>query len=182
MLLLGIAIMWLTKTLLSISGLNLGGGKGGSDFSPIGKSDDEIMRFCQAFMTELSKYIGPDIDFPAGDIGVGGREIGFMFGQYKRITIQIGPSGAGSGRGRVSAGQQLGLQFRELSRRQLEGHFGACELLLSTDTMQFKDYEAYESGTAKTGIVNKENKLKRHVEIFPKDCKKAFDLGVRLVR
>ena len=70
----------------SLTGLPIGGGKGGSDFDPKGKSDNEIMRFCQAFMTELSKYIGADTDVPAGDIGVGGREIGFMFGQYKRLT------------------------------------------------------------------------------------------------
>ncbi|CCX59963.1 NADP-specific glutamate dehydrogenase [Blautia hydrogenotrophica] len=69
----------------SLTGLPIGGGKGGSDFDPRGKSDAEIMRFCQAFMTELYKYIGPDVDVPAGDIGVGGREIGYLFGQYKRI-------------------------------------------------------------------------------------------------
>jgi len=69
----------------SLSGLPIGGGKGGSDFDPKGKSDGEIMRFTQSFMTELYKYIGPDTDVPAGDIGVGAREIGYMFGQYKRI-------------------------------------------------------------------------------------------------
>ncbi len=69
----------------SLTGLPIGGGKGGSDFDPRGKSDSEIMRFCQAFMTELQRHIGPDVDVPAGDIGVGGREIGFLFGQYKRI-------------------------------------------------------------------------------------------------
>ena len=69
----------------SLTGLPIGGGKGGSDFDPKGKSDREIMAFCQSFMTELSKYIGPDTDVPAGDIGVGGREIGYMFGQYKRL-------------------------------------------------------------------------------------------------
>jgi glutamate dehydrogenase (NADP+) len=67
----------------------MGGGKGGSDFAPRGKSDAEIMRFCQSFMTELYKVIGPDMDVPAGDIGVGGREIGYLFGQYKRITGQF---------------------------------------------------------------------------------------------
>lgn len=70
----------------SLTGLPLGGGKGGADFNPKGKSDREIMRFCQAFMTELSKYIGPNTDVPAGDIGVGGREVGYMFGQYKRLS------------------------------------------------------------------------------------------------
>lgn len=70
----------------SLTGLPIGGGKGGSDFDPKGKSDGEVMRFCQSFMTELSKYIGSDRDVPAGDIGVGAREIGFLYGQYKRIT------------------------------------------------------------------------------------------------
>ena len=69
----------------SLTGLPIGGGKGGSDFDPRGKSDGEIMRFCQAFMTELYRHIGPDVDVPAGDIGVGGKEIGYLFGQYKRI-------------------------------------------------------------------------------------------------
>ena len=69
----------------SLTGLPIGGGKGGSDFNPKGKSDNEIMRFCQSFMTELYRHIGPDIDVPAGDIGVGAREIGYLFGQYKRL-------------------------------------------------------------------------------------------------
>ena len=67
----------------------MGGGKGGSDFDPKGKSDNEVMRFCQSFMTELCRHIGPDTDVPAGDIGTGGREIGFMFGQYKRIRNEF---------------------------------------------------------------------------------------------
>ena len=69
----------------ALTGLPMGGGKGGADFDPKGKSDAEVMRFCQSFMTELSRHIGPDTDVPAGDIGVGGREIGYMFGQYKRL-------------------------------------------------------------------------------------------------
>ena len=73
----------------SLTTLPIGGGKGGSDFDPKGKSDREIMAFCQSFMTELYKYIGADIDVPAGDIGTGAREIGFMFGQYKRIRGSI---------------------------------------------------------------------------------------------
>ena len=73
----------------SLTTLPMGGGKGGSDFDPKGKSDNEVMRFCQSFMTELCKYIGPDTDVPAGDIGVGGREIGYMFGQYKRIRNEF---------------------------------------------------------------------------------------------
>ncbi len=70
----------------ALTGLSLGGGKGGSDFDPKGKSDREVMAFCQSFMTELFRHIGPDTDVPAGDIGVGGREIGYLFGQYKRLT------------------------------------------------------------------------------------------------
>lgn len=70
----------------ALTTLPMGGGKGGSDFSPRGKSDAEIMRFCQSFMSELYKYVGPDMDIPAGDIGVGGREIGYLFGEYKRLT------------------------------------------------------------------------------------------------
>jgi len=73
----------------SLTTLPMGGGKGGSDFDPKGKSDNEVMRFCQSFMTELSRHIGPDTDVPAGDIGVGGREIGFMFGQYKRLRNEF---------------------------------------------------------------------------------------------
>lgn len=73
----------------SLTGLPMGGGKGGADFNPRGKSDHEIMRFCQSFMTELYRHVGEDTDVPAGDIGVGGKEIGYMFGQYKRITNQF---------------------------------------------------------------------------------------------
>ena len=81
----------------ALTTLPMGGGKGGSDFNPKGKSDAEVMRFCQAFMTELYRYIGPDTDVPAGDIGVGGREIGYLFGQYKRITNTF--SGVLTGKG-----------------------------------------------------------------------------------
>jgi len=73
----------------SLTTLPMGGGKGGSDFDPKGKSDNEVMRFCQSFMTELCRHIGPDTDVPAGDIGVGGREIGFMYGQYKRLRNEF---------------------------------------------------------------------------------------------
>jgi glutamate dehydrogenase (NADP+) len=73
----------------SLTGLPMGGGKGGANFNPKGKSDHEVMRFCQSFMTELYRHVGADVDVPAGDIGVGGREIGYMFGQYKRITNQF---------------------------------------------------------------------------------------------
>jgi glutamate dehydrogenase (NADP+) len=73
----------------SLTTLPMGGGKGGSDFDPKGKSDNEVMRFCQSFMTELQRHIGPDTDVPAGDIGVGGREIGYLFGQYKRLRNEF---------------------------------------------------------------------------------------------
>jgi len=83
----------------SLTTLPMGGGKGGSDFDPKGKSDNEVMRFCQSFMTELSRHIGPNTDVPAGDIGVGGREIGFLFGQYKRLANEFTGVLTGKGRG-----------------------------------------------------------------------------------
>ena len=86
----------------SLTGLPIGGGKGGSDFDPKGKSDAEVMRFCQSFMTELSKHIGADTDVPAGDIGVGGREIGYLFGQYKRLRNEF--SGVLTGKGLTYGG------------------------------------------------------------------------------
>jgi glutamate dehydrogenase/leucine dehydrogenase len=89
----------------SLTSLPMGGGKGGSDFDPKGKSDKEVMRFCQSFMTELSKHIGPDTDVPAGDIGVGGREIGFMFGQYKRLRNEF--TGVLTGKGRNWGGSLI---------------------------------------------------------------------------
>ena len=73
----------------SLTGLPMGGGKGGSDFDPKGRSDQEVMKFCQSFMTELFRHVGHDLDIPAGDIGVGGREIGYLFGQYKRIQNEF---------------------------------------------------------------------------------------------
>ena len=81
----------------SLTTLPMGGGKGGSDFDPKGKSDGEVMRFCQAFMTELSRHIGADLDVPAGDIGVGGREIGFLYGQYKRVRNEFASVLTGKG-------------------------------------------------------------------------------------
>lgn len=86
----------------SLTGLPIGGGKGGSDFDPKGKSDSEIMRFCQAFMTELFRHIGPDTDVPAGDIGVGAREVGYMFGQYKRLSNTF--TGVMTGKGYARGG------------------------------------------------------------------------------
>ena len=89
----------------SLTTLWMGGGKGGADFDPHGKSEAEVMRFCQAFMSELYRHIGPDIDVPAGDIGVGGREVGYMFGQYKRLTSQF--TGVLTGKG-LDFGGSLG--------------------------------------------------------------------------
>lgn len=86
----------------SLTTLAMGGGKGGSDFSPRGKSDMEVMRFCQAFMTELWRHIGPDTDVPAGDIGVGGREVGYMYGMYKKMTHEF--TGTFTGKGREFGG------------------------------------------------------------------------------
>jgi glutamate dehydrogenase (NADP+) len=99
----------------SLTTLPMGGGKGGSDFNPKGKSDAEVMRFCQSFMTELFRHIGPDTDVPAGDIGVGGREIGFMFGQYKRLRNEF--TGVLTGKGLSYGGS--------LARTEATG-YGLC--------------------------------------------------------
>ena len=114
----------------SLTSLPMGGGKGGSDFDPRGKSDAEVMRFCQSFMTELYRYIGPDTDVPAGDLGVGGREIGYLFGQYKRIK--------GSYENGVLTGK--GLSFGgSLARPEATG-FGIsyfCQEMLKSKGMSF---------------------------------------------
>ena len=89
----------------SLTGLPMGGGKGGADFDPRGKSDMEVMRFCQSFMTELAKYIGADTDVPAGDIGVGAREVGYFFGQYKRLRDEF--TGVLTGKGRTFGGSLI---------------------------------------------------------------------------
>ena len=89
----------------SLTTLPMGGGKGGSDFSPRGKSRAEVMRFCQAFMQELTRHIGPDVDVPAGDIGVGGREVGYMFGMYKKLTHEF--SGVFTGKGKEFGGSRI---------------------------------------------------------------------------
>jgi glutamate dehydrogenase (NADP+) len=89
----------------SLTSLPMGGGKGGSDFDPKGKSDNEVMRFCQSFMSELFRHIGPDTDVPAGDIGVGGREIGYMFGQYKKLTNSF--AGVLTGKGLAYGGSLI---------------------------------------------------------------------------
>ncbi len=89
----------------SLTTLPMGGGKGGSNFNPKGKTDGEVMRFCQSFMTELSRHIGPNTDVPAGDIGVGGREIGYMYGQYKRLRNEF--TGVLTGKGREYGGSLI---------------------------------------------------------------------------
>ena len=99
----------------SLTTLPMGGGKGGSDFNPKGKSDMEIMRFCQSFVTELYRHIGPDTDVPAGDIGVGGREVGYMFGQYKRLQNEF--TGTYTGKGITFGGS--------IMRPEATG-YGAC--------------------------------------------------------
>ena len=115
----------------SLTTLPLGGGKGGSDFDPKGKSDGEIMRFCQAFVNELHKYIGPNIDVPAGDIGVGKKEIGYMFGQYKRLTNDF--SGAFTGKD-ISFGGSL-------VRTQATG-YGLCYFTLKAlQTLRNTDFK-----------------------------------------
>lgn len=109
----------------SLTGLPIGGGKGGSDFDPKGKSDGEIMRFCQSMMTELYRHVGPDTDVPAGDIGTGAREIGYLFGQYKRLTgryegVLTGKSIAWGSLGRKQA-TGYGLVYL-LEKAMLESH------------------------------------------------------------
>jgi len=129
----------------SLTGLPMGGGKGGSDFDPKGKSDVEVMRFCQAFMTELCKYIGPDTDVPAGDIGVGGREIGYLFGQYKRIRDEW--SGVLTGKGLSYGGS--------LVRTQATG-YGLCyfaqEAMSAMKKESFKGKVTVISGSGNVAI------------------------------
>lgn len=128
----------------SLTGLPIGGGKGGSDFDPKGKSDAEVMRFCQSFMTELCKYIGPNTDVPAGDIGVGGREIGYMFGQYKRIRNEF--SGVLTGKGLNWGGS--------LARTQATG-YGLCyftEAMLQSKGSSFKGKKVVVSGSGNVAI------------------------------
>jgi len=117
----------------SLTGLPMGGGKGGSDFDPKGKSDNEVMRFCQSFMTELQRHIGPDTDVPAGDIGTGGREIGFMYGQYKRLRNEV--TGVLTGKGLAWGGS--------LVRTEATG-YGCCYF---TDEMLKTKGESFEGKT-----------------------------------
>ena len=128
----------------SLTGLPIGGGKGGSDFDPKGKSDMEVMRFCQSFMTELSKHIGADTDVPAGDIGVGAREIGFMFGQYKRLRNEF--TGVLTGKGLTYGGS--------LARTEATG-FGLCYFtkeMLADNGKSFKDATVVISGSGNVAI------------------------------
>lgn len=143
----------------SLTGLPMGGGKGGSDFDPKGKSDNEIMRFCQSFMTELSKHIGADTDVPAGDIGVGAREIGFMYGQYKRLRNEF--TGVLTGKGLTYGGS--------LARKEATG-YGTCyfteEMLKNMKNDSFKGKTVVISGSGNVAIYATE---------------KAVELGAKVV-
>ena len=128
----------------SLTGLPIGGGKGGSDFDPKGKSDAEVMRFCQSFMTELFKYIGPDTDVPAGDIGVGAREIGYLFGQYKRIRNEF--NGVLTGKGLSYGGS--------LARTEATG-YGLCYFaneMLKAAGKSFQGQSVVISGSGNVAI------------------------------
>lgn len=129
----------------SLTGLPIGGGKGGSDFDPKGRSDNEIMRFCQSFMTELYRHLGEYTDVPAGDIGVGGREIGYLFGQYKRITNRY-ESGVLTGKGLTWGGSQV--------RTEATG-YGAvffADEILKTAKDSFEGKRAVVSGSGNVAI------------------------------
>ena len=142
----------------SLTGLPIGGGKGGSDFDPKGKSDREVMAFCQSFMTELYRHIGPDTDVPAGDIGVGGREIGYLFGQYKRIRNAY--EGVLTGKGLTFGGS--------LARTEATGY----GLLYFTEAMLKKNgYDMAGKTVAISGAGN--------VAIYA--CEKATQLGAKVV-
>lgn len=142
----------------SLTGQPIGGGKGGSDFDPKGKSDNEIMRFTQSFMTELFKYIGPDIDIPAGDIGVGGREIGYMFGQYKRIRGN--EAGVLTGKGILYGGS--------LARTEATGY--GCVYFVN-EMMKYKGLSFQDSTVIVSGSGN--------VSIYA--IEKAQQLGAKVV-
>ncbi len=138
----------------SLTGLPIGGGKGGSDFDPRGKSDAEMMRFCQSFMTELYRFIGPDTDVPAGDLGVGGREIGYLFGQYKRIKGSY-ENGVLTGKGIPYGGS--------LARTEATG-FGItyfCQAMLQSKGMSFdgKTVAVSGFGNVSWGVVSKVTEL-----------------------
>ncbi|ODS89896.1 NADP-specific glutamate dehydrogenase [Chryseobacterium lacus] len=137
----------------SLTTLPMGGGKGGSDFDPQGKSDMEVMRFCQAFMTELCKHIGPETDVPAGDIGVGAREIGYLFGQYKKVRNEF--SGVLTGKGLAYGGS--------LIRPEATGYGVVyfCEQMLSTinEKIEGKVFAVSGFGNVAWGVIKKVNEL-----------------------
>ncbi|THD03061.1 glutamate dehydrogenase [Panacagrimonas perspica] len=129
----------------ALTGMPIGGGKGGSDFNPRGRSDGEIMRFCQSFMTELHRHVGEHTDVPAGDIGVGGREVGYMFGQYKRLTNRY-EAGVLTGKGLTYGGSQ--------ARREATG-YGAVyfvESMLATRKQKIDGRRAAVSGSGNVAI------------------------------
>ena len=142
----------------ALTGLPMGGGKGGSDFDPKGKSDGEVMRFCQSFMTELYRHIGADTDVPAGDIGVGAREVGFLFGQYKRIANEF--TGVLTGKGLTFGGS--------LMRTQATG-YGLCYFMnemLAHAGMSFEGQRVVVSGSGNVALYA---------------CEKAQAFGARVV-
>lgn len=143
----------------SLTGQPIGGGKGGSDFDPKGKSDLEIMRFCQSFMTELSKYIGPDIDVPAGDIGVGAREIGYMFGQYKRLKGAY-EAGVLTGKG-IGYGGSLG-------RKEATGYglVYFVEEMLKSQGLSFNDSTVVVSGSGNVSIYAMEKAMQLGAKVI----------------
>lgn len=143
----------------SITTLPLGGGKGGADFNPKGKSDNEIMRFCQSFMNELYRYIGPNTDVPAGDLGVGAREIGFMFGQYKKLKNEF--SGAFTGKGLEYGGS--------LGRKEATG-YGLC--YFTNKMLQIMKNTSYEG---KTVIISGSGNVSLYT------LEKAVSLGAKVV-
>ncbi len=153
----------------SLTGLPIGGGKGGSDFDPKGKSDREIMHFCQSFMTELSKYIGADTDVPAGDIGVGAREIGYMFGQYKRLRDEY--TGVLTGKGLTYGGS--------LARKEATG-FGLCyftDEMLKDNGKSFKGARVVISGSGNVAIyaAQKATELGATVVAMSDSCGYVYD-------
>lgn len=145
----------------SLTGLPIGGAKGGSDFDPAGKSDAEIMRFCQAFMTSLYRYIGPDVDVPAGDMGVGGREIGYLFGQYRRLKGKW-ENGVLTGKGMSYGGSII--------RPEATGYgavYYLCEVLKhENDTIEGKKIATSGYGNVAWGIMKKAAQLGAKVTCF----------------
>ncbi len=145
----------------SLTTLSMGGAKGGSDFDPKGKSDGEVMRFCQSFMTELYRHIGPDIDVPAGDIGVGGREIGYLFGQYKRIVDRF--HGVLTGKGLEYGGSLL--------RPEATGfgcvYFAQEMLATRGDSVRGKTAVVSGSGNVAQYTVEKLIELARNLSRYP---------------